>query len=249
MLNSPELAAHYYVAIEVLEEQQQAIVRGFLSHSELTACLKNQPVSNRTTDYLLHLSALNPEPNHLIAYIQRLSPNAVTLPTVAPRQAAQRTSEASSLVAKLSDWLDETITAGWQAIDELLNPQMALALATRESDTAIKAGKLVNLGIQLGNRSVALVVSVVPEPDDKPEDNSTDKLSVLVQLLPTGIDQTLPEQIKLSLLSKSDSVLQEVIAREQDSYIQLRSFKGKKGIRFGVKIEIANIEVCESFEL
>lgn len=253
VVDTPELAAHYYVAVEVLEEEQQAIIRGFLSYGEL-AKYAGKISANATADiadYSLPLSALNAEPNHLISYIQRLVPSAIVLPAASTSHArtaqvsAQISTQASSIVAKLSDWLDETITASWQAIDDLVNPQMALAVATRSSSTATKAGKLINLGVQLGNRSVALVVTVVPvsaEPD-------SEKLSVLVQLLPMGDYQQLPEQIKLSLLSSKGNLLQEVVSRAHDNYIQLRSFKGKRGTRFSVEVVIADVKVSEAFEL
>ncbi|MDX2230897.1 MAG: DUF1822 family protein [Leptolyngbyaceae cyanobacterium bins.349] len=64
------------------------------------------------------------------------------------------------------------------AIDQLINADADLAFSTRALEVGVKRGKLINLGLQLGQQAVALLVNVTSEADEK--------LGVLVQLYPTG---------------------------------------------------------------
>ena len=229
--------AHFYVAIEVLEEQQEAVLRGFLSYSALQASAQRVVLPTGAIVYCLPLYALDAEPNHLVSYIQQLSPSAIALPSaLSPNPSAQ-----TPAITKLSVWLDETVSTGWQAIEALLNPQMAIAMATRSRSEAVKAGKVIRLGDQFNSCTVVLLASVIPDEDKK--------LNVQIQVLPTSDAQILPESLKLSLRSHTGVLLQEVIARSADNYIQLRSFRGKRNARFSVDVEFADMKVSESFEL
>ena len=237
--------AHFYVAIEVLEEQQEAVLRGFISYPALQASAQRVVLPTGTIIYRLSLYALDAEPNHLVSYIQQLSPSAIALPSaLSPHPFTQ-----TPAITKLSTWLDETLSTGWQAIESLLNPQMAIAMATRSRSEAVKAGKVIRLGAQsnsctascTASCTVVLLVSVIPDEDKK--------LNVQIQVLPTSDAQILPESLKLSLRSHTGVLLQEVIARSADNYIQLRSFRGKRNARFSVDIELADMKASESFEL
>jgi hypothetical protein len=68
--------------------------------------------------------------------------------------------------------------------------------------------------MQLGDRTVALIVNVMSETEIK--------LRIFAQLYPTGKQKYLSPNLKLSLLSKAGKILQEVQARNQDNYIQLK---------------------------
>ena len=243
VLAQPALAAHFYVVLEILEEQEQAIVRGFLRYDELMAAY--QPTAtDRPEDpvYALPLVALDIEINHLVTYTQYSTPRAIPLPTVAtPAVEATLHREVTAIRTRLSQWLQGILTEGWQTIDTLVNPETSLVLSLRQSATGSKGGKLINFGMQLGSETVALLVTVVPETEDK--------LSIGIQVLPAGGATVLPPQLTLKLLSKLDEVLQSVQSRGQDNYIQLRSFKGKSGTRFSIELSLNGINVKEDFEL
>jgi hypothetical protein len=55
--------------------------------------------------------------------------------------------------------------------------------------------------------------------------------------------------MKLMLLSKAGKTLQEVTARTQDNYIQLKTFKGEPGRKFSIKVTLGDVSVNENFEL
>ena len=100
---------------------------------------------------------------------------------------------------------------------------------------------MINLGVQFGQQTVALLVNVTAEVEGK--------LSVLVQLHPTGETRYLIPDLRLSLRSTAGKMLQEATSRGQDNYIQLKPFKGNPGKRFRVAIHLESKTVEEDFEL
>lgn len=241
----PDYVAHFYVVIEVLEEQQEAAIRGFLRYDELIHKLGSisHPSDRTSEQLLLPLSAWDEEINHLLGYVQHAHPSSILLPE-APVQIEKASTlelpSTPSRLTRLSRWLDEALTEGWQSIDRLIDPQANLAWSARENVSGMKGGKLIDLGVQLDRHRVALIVTVIPEAE---------KVSVNVQILPTGEDSVLPQQLTVTLRSGTGKVLQTVTARAHDNYIQLRPFRGKPGIRFTVEVALDDAKVSEAFEL
>ncbi len=232
----PELAAHFYVVLEVVEEQEQAIIRGFLRYDQLN------PSAWQLRDdcYQIPLGVFDAEANHLLSYCRLLSPSAIPLATV-PHKSEQLRVYIEESKTKLSQWLEGVVDSGWLAIDALMGTNANLAWSTRLGDTDFKRGKLIDLGMQLDNQNVALLVKIAEEPEDK--------LGVLVQLHPTGGESYLPQNLRLTLLSKTGNNLQEVQARSLDNYIQLRSFKAKAGSRFSIEVSLNQASIIEDFEV
>jgi hypothetical protein len=245
---NPDLAAHFYIAIEVCQEEEQIILRGILRYDQLTHYL-SQTDSLPTTEgcHPIPLAHFDPEPNHLLSYCRYLDAISIPLPApsseniAAPSISAELWDSLQNTKTYLSQWLQNSVQEGWLAIETLINPEAYLALNTRNSEASIRKGKLLNLGVKLGQQSVALLVTINPEPEEK--------LNVLVQLHPTGGQRFLPPHIKLTLRSKAGEPLQDVQARSQDNYIQLQSFKGSAGKRFSLEVSLLDISVKEDFEL
>ncbi len=239
-IERPELAAHFYVLLEVLEEQEEVIIRGFLRYDELVNyTLKLQ---SRDGFYRLPLAEFDPEPNHLLFYSRFLEPTAIALPVATETKAEENlVVYLQETTTKLSQWLQGVIDESWQAIDTLISPEVNLALSTRNVEVATKRGKLIDLGIQLSHQTVALLVNITEEAEEK--------ISISIQLHPTAKEKYLPTNIKVTLLSKGGNILQEVEARGQDNYIQLKLFKGERGKRFSIQVSLDELSVRENFEL
>jgi hypothetical protein len=242
-VEQPSFAAHFYVVLEVLEDQEQVVIRGFLRHDELVAhCDRLISPGLQSELCAIPLAAFDAEINHLVFYIQHSEPSAIPLPAVSTRSiAAPLSIDLSRIKTRLGQWLQGVLDEGWQTIDTLINPEANLAWSTRQTSLGAKGGKLINFGVQLDNQTVALLVTVTPE--------SEGKIGLNIQVLPAGGAQILPAQLKLTLLSSTDKILQEVQSREQDNYIQLKPFKGKPGVNFSVEVSLNNINVREVFEL
>ena len=142
----------------------------------------------------------------------------------------------------LSQWFDRIFT-DWQSVEALLATRENLAFSFRSAsglgEASVKRAKLIDLGLQLANQSVTLLVAIAPDVDDK--------VAVLVQLHPTNADY-LPPNIKLILLS-DNSTLQEVESRSEDNYIQLKRFRVNPSECFDIQVAFGNVIVTESFTI
>jgi hypothetical protein len=262
-LDEPELTAHFYVLHEVSEEQNSVILRGFCRYDDLIRLRAQCPPQDGC--YPIPLALLDAELNHLLVYCLVLQPSAIALPISAISQSLSTSKRLDSTllstgqpsialtdsigantampntITQLSQWLQGNVDEYWQAIDQFIHPETSLAFNTRSVGSGVKRGKLINLGVQLGQQAVALLVNVASE--------SEDKLGVSVQLHPTGDSRYLTPDLKLSLRSQSGKMLQEAVSRSQDNYIQLKPFRGTPKTRFSIEIHLGTAKVEESFEL
>ena len=245
------LFAHFYVLIEVCEEHQSVIVRGFLNHQALLDRSDQQQISQQDSCYTMPLCDFDFEPNHLVLYCDFLEPTAVRSRTsIAVPNESQPVAEIDRIpYAQLGQWLEGIFSAGWESVEDIavafVGAERRLAMGLRSEDNSAEASakrcKLFDLGMDVEGQSVALLVNVVHAAESK--------LSVLVQLHPSGEAQYLPAGIVLTLLSHDDMKLQEVHARAQDNYIQLKPFKGRPGISFSITISLGEVCLREEFEL
>lgn len=143
------------------------------------------------------------------------------------------------IVNNLSDWFEGIFTGFYQELNTLLNPQQDVAFAFRgnSNNSTIEGGRIIDLGLQLQEKKVALVVNITP--------GESNKRKVLVQLFPTGKDSCLPPNIKLVILEKSGEILREVEARSQDNYIQLPAFTNSVGTTFTVQVILGEAKITE----
>lgn len=251
-LSHPSTAPHIYVVIEVIEEENLAILRGF---SRLDIILKSLSLgsspASKSDVHWVPLSNFNPDLTHLLFYDRfvnpanlvdlSLFPQAMEHPTDVSPQKTPVIRSWNSVRTNLSQWLQGQIEDGWSMIDDLIDLNSSLAFSTRAQAETVPRGKLLNLGLRLKDRTVALIINVTPEPEDK--------LKVLVQLHPTMGQRYLSSDLKLILRSKSGTLLQEVQARSHDNYIQLKPFIGETEKCFCVEVCYADGIFREDFKL
>ncbi|HBE20053.1 MAG TPA: hypothetical protein DEG17_00820 [Cyanobacteria bacterium UBA11149] len=83
VIDLPEFVPHFYVLMEVQEEQEIAVIRGFLSYNrlvELRETVNLQPESDWT--YQLPLTWFDSSGDRFLLNLRCLSPNAIPLPAV-----------------------------------------------------------------------------------------------------------------------------------------------------------------------
>lgn len=160
-----------------------------------------------------------------------------------------KTSPVQTLV-NLSQWCIGQIDAGWQTVEalrDLLESRPAYGfrggVTTEESfanqqPSTTKRAKLIDLGIQLANQPLMLIVEISPEPNVK--------TSIRLQLHPTGNQGYLPEGVKLTVLDESGEIFLEAQARSADNYIQLQ-FRGEMQEQFSVAISLGDMSIREYF--
>lgn len=164
-----------------------------------------------------------------------------------PVLVASPTFTASQIQVNLSQWLDNIFEAGWQTVEELLRTQaMNLDFSARStwiskeiydnSAFGVTGAKLINLGIQLADQQVALMVKFVPKTE----------IEVDIRLRVCAINnQTLPPNLQLMVCDETGTCLQAE-ARSDDKWIQLE-FNGERGEHFSVKVANGDVSVTEDF--
>ncbi len=88
LIDLPEYAAHFYVAIAVQEELEQAKIKGFIAYDSLIAQLqsaKKAPEPDWT--YQLPIAWFEPEAERLLLYLRCLETNAIRLPAIPSNRA------------------------------------------------------------------------------------------------------------------------------------------------------------------
>jgi hypothetical protein len=102
VVDLPEYIAHFYVLIEVLEEQETAIVSGFLSYQQL---IEKQTAANLQPEtdwtYQMPVSWFAQEPDYLLLNLRCLEANAITLPATNNQRTQSLVSMQNELMALL----------------------------------------------------------------------------------------------------------------------------------------------------
>lgn len=150
----------------------------------------------------------------------------------------------------LSQWFINQFEAGWQTVESLWylldsSPAYAFRGGVTTEETSpnqpqipTKRAKLIDLGIQIANHPVMLIVEISSETNTK--------TSIRLQLHPTGNQIYLPEAVKLTVLDESGEVFLEAQARSADNYIQLQ-LRGDLQERFSVQISLGDMSFTEHF--
>ncbi|MCL1475379.1 DUF1822 family protein [Argonema antarcticum] len=148
---------------------------------------------------------------------------------------------------KLSQWCQNIFAPGWQSVETLLDSRsgnLALGSGLRNSPidkTIVKGAKLIDLGMQLGGQSVALLVAIAPETNEK--------VSIRIQVHPKFTESYLPPNLKLALLDETGNIIQEVPSRSLDNYIQLPKLEGSPGEQFGIQVSLETFSWEEEFTI
>ena len=144
----------------------------------------------------------------------------------------------TSKTVNFSQWLDGIIDSSWQKIDELLQPrQLGLAF---KNEMSVTRGQKIDLGINLEQISLALVMKVMSESKNR-------EVDILTQVYPMG-EMVLPEGVKLIIDDESGETVLEVVAREDDNWIQ-SEFSAESGERFNITVIYGESEVTKEFEV
>lgn len=141
----------------------------------------------------------------------------------------------------LMNWFDDVFDAGWQVIDELLNSQKLQFRSFRSNNALpIDRGHKIDLGMQLAEQSVALLVTLPPEPDLE--------VDIEIEVHPMGNQTYLPPGLKLTLMDESEEVLFETESRNADNFL---TFKFTPELRelFSINIALGEVNVRQSFRL
>lgn len=125
-IDLPEFAAHFYVWVEVQEECELAIIRGFVRRDCLMQyCLETNLQPDLDWTYSLPIAWFDSDPNRLLLYLRCLEASAIALPIVP----SDRIATLSRIVAELATLLPQLQTAE-TALSQVLNWQQGVAVLT-----------------------------------------------------------------------------------------------------------------------
>ncbi|MEQ9667310.1 DUF1822 family protein [Coleofasciculus sp. G2-EDA-02] len=102
VVDIPEFIPHFYVVVDVQEEEETAVVRGFLSYPQLIE--QRDTLGLAVEDdwtYSFPLNAFDCDPNHLLLELRCLNPRAIPLPPIPNDRRLQLAHKRSQLETKL----------------------------------------------------------------------------------------------------------------------------------------------------
>lgn len=193
----------------------------------------------------------------LLGFIPSIATETLPLTQLQPLEAfidhlwQLRQSPVTSIV-NLSQWFTGIFETGWQTIESLWNvPELRPTYAFRSSETLeldalnqpesiTKRAKLIDLGIQILNQPVMLIVEISAEKDQQ--------TSIHLQLHATGNQIYLPLGVHLTVLDSSGAVFLDAQSRKSDNYIQLQ-FRGEPTEQFSVRVALDNTSITEHFRI
>ena len=207
-----------YVVIQLDKASQEAHLLGFVQ----SATVEELP-----------LNQLQP-PEALLAHLAHLMQPAIASPTATHQP-----------LMHLSQWLQGSFEAGWEAVENLLNlpkPSPAYGFRTttgeiRPIDHGMQRAKLIDMGVHPMSCPVVLVVAFNSQPD-QPND-------ICLQVYPVN-GTFLPPDLTLTVLDATEDVFLETQSMGSDSYLQLQ-FTLNLGEQFRIQITLGDISVSEDF--
>ncbi len=156
-----------------------------------------------------------------------------------------------SVPINITQWFANNFTDGWQPTKALyarnsanqpISVRSAEPLVVDESDSrgGISGGKLIDLGIQIYQHPLALVVTVVRTTDRE--------RNVLVQVTPNRGGGLLPKGVGLIVSDQSGTYSMDTISRQEDCCIQIE-FNAEVGENFSAMVTFGEASLTQYFLL
>jgi hypothetical protein len=155
--------------------------------------------------------------------------------------------QASQVMTRLSQWMQDQIDAAWQTVESVLQPT-EMTFAFRDMPTldrtgdrsmlSIRRAKRVDQALNLPHHPIALVVDV--------QLGEGQSANIRLQLYPAGMQRYLPPQVHLVVLDEAGETFLQAVSEDENDYIQLQ-LTGQVGERFAVRAIYQDSSVMEQF--
>ena len=171
--------------------------------------------------------------------LNQLQSLATLLDILKPQKQPQQNKE----LVNLSKWAQGIFTTGWQAVEELLEPQPVLSFRSLELSKDLKPsgliirGKTLDLVPRSPSHQVVLLVIFMP--------HESFEVDIWVKLAPPKCVPYLPEDLEIRVLDEQGEAVMQAQARQTD--MMELNFKGLVGEQFSVELEINGINLRETF--
>lgn len=141
VVDVPEFVPHFYVLVEVLEERECGIVRGFISYYNLRDNLRDNSgnrftkstvnTTKNTTEkyYQIPLDCFDNNPNNLLLYLRALDPNTISLPAIPTDRKERLVAMEKELVTSIPKIIPQLQDPDTE-ISEVFSPKQLEAIIT-----------------------------------------------------------------------------------------------------------------------
>ena len=214
-----------YVAVQFAEDLDRVQLRGFLPFAPTSESLQIPLTKLQSLELLL----------------QKIS------------QPLKEVETESKIGVNLSQWWSKIFEPGWVDLETLFgidalkaNPawQVRTQVGTTDKSNSlqVRRGRLIDLGVQLGNNVFALIITCTSLTNAEVE--------ILLQVYPGNDRIYLPANLELVVLDETETIVPQlqVKSRDADNCIQL-SFTGVSGERFSLRLTQEEISFTESFQI
>ncbi|MGD2181343.1 DUF1822 family protein [Lusitaniella coriacea] len=153
VIELPQFIAHFYVAVEVMEELNMALIRGFIPFDRLQSYLEATPLVAETDwTYSLPLNWLEPNPNDLLLHLRCLQSYALPTPSSLPTLSLSAIqSQLSPLLPQLqSPDLELWEVLSWEEMQPLFSCPDAIAWLLAPSKLPTARPTLTQLAVNVG---------------------------------------------------------------------------------------------------
>ena len=144
-------------------------------------------------------------------------------------------------IVEAQNWFSGLFDATWQSVESLFPASENLAFRFRRSAIGVVRPVRRVKQLELGGTSVAVLVEMSPEADDR--------IGIRVQLHPSPGESHLPSDLSLALCSPTGAPLREIQSRARDNFIQLPRFKCASGSYFSVRVTLEDTSEIEHFAI
>jgi len=155
--------------------------------------------------------------------------------------------QATDLLGRIAEGSQEAIAALTKLAktdrDSDMRRQAAVTLKKidpKNVQAGVRYGRLIDFGMQLGEIQVALVLTLMPELNQK--------TNVHLRVYPLKGEKTLPSNLQLLVLSDKSDTLLSTESGSADNAVQLE-LRGDMGDFFTVKVALGNASITEYFVL
>ena len=132
---------------------------------------------------------------------------------------------------------------GWVSLENLIknyqiNPACARSAVRSDLPVKISRGRMIDLGIKLGDHQVALILHCTSGTENQSD--------IVLQVYPGGGENILPPGLQLIVLDENGDIFHQTTSRKADNRIELQIY-GEPGEPFTVKVALGDAKIIENF--
>ncbi|PSB41690.1 hypothetical protein C7B80_29875 [Cyanosarcina cf. burmensis CCALA 770] len=172
----------------------------------------------------------------VLGFVERVASSQLPLSQLRSLAELPEHLERFSPLVKLSQWLENVFTTGWQAVESLVSIEPTELAFSFRGAAIVRRCKSIELGTP--SQAIVMIVAFTEE--------SEQTINISVEVQPPKGQTYLPANLQLTLLDEDGEVAIDARAKSDNKNIQLE-FTGELGDCFSVKVALDDVSVTENF--